>query len=353
MATTLLTRLALNPALTASLLCLLTARPRTTLQTRLTTLVPPLRNPRTHARLARALKWLLALGLAARANRVLNALALNNYRLRAATARWAWDKEVAVVTGGCSGIGALVVARLAARGVRVAVLDVQGLPAGMADDPRITYFACDITNADAVGAAASHIRATLGAPSVLVNNAGILSAHTILATSQEDLRRVFAVNVLSNWTTAQAFLPDMIAADKGHVATVASTASYVGVAGMADYTASKAAVLSFHEGLTQELRLSYNAPNVLTTSIHPNWVRTPLLAPVEAELKKRAAIVMEPEDVADAIAKQVFECRGAQVFLPASAGRTSLIRALPNWMQERIRLGVSKTLTDSVKIGGM
>lgn len=92
---------------------------------------------------------------------------------------------------------------------------------------------------------------------------------------------------------------------------------------------------------------------MLTTSVHPNWVRTPLLAPVEAELKKRGAVVLEPEDVADAVVNQVWSCRGAQVFLPGSAGKSSLIRALPNWVQEGIRTRLSKTITESVKIGGM
>lgn len=110
-----------------------------------------------------------------------------------------------------------------------------------------------MTDPDAVFRAASAIKQNLGAPSILINNAGILGAHTILATKHEFLRNLFGVNVLSNWTTAQAFLPDMIARNKGHVVTVASTASYLGVAGMADYTASKAAVLSFHEGMLRSV----------------------------------------------------------------------------------------------------
>jgi hypothetical protein len=82
-------------------------------------------------------------------------------------------------------------------------------------------------------------------------------------------------------------------------------------------------------------------------------VRTPLLASVEAELKKRGAVVMEPEDVAEAIVKQVFGCTGGQVFLPASAGRVSLLRGLPNWVQEGVRAGVSKGITESVKARGL
>lgn len=60
---------------------------------------------------------------------------------------------------------------------------------------------------------------------------------------------MFDVNLLSNWHTVKAFLPDMIATNKGHIVTVASTASFIGVPGMTDYTATKAGVLAFHEGI--------------------------------------------------------------------------------------------------------
>ena len=83
-----------------------------------------------------------------------------------------------------------------------------------------------------------------------MNNAGIAQAHTILDTSDEYLRKIFDVNLLSNFTTVKAFLPDMIAKNKGHVITVASTASFLGAAGMVDYCSTKAGVLSFHEGTT-------------------------------------------------------------------------------------------------------
>lgn len=255
--------LALNPAVTASLLYILTKGPAG-LRARLTSRIAALRDPLRYATILRTLKWCLALGLVKSLNKTLNHLALNNYRLRPAAAQWAWDKEIAVVTGGCSGIGALIVKRLMDKGVTVAILDVQGLPADLQDctycvslganadgtftDAHARLYTCDITSASAVHAAARQIRAELGKPSILVNNAGILGAHTILATTGEFLRKIFEVNVLSNWTTVQAFLPDMIAENKGHVVTVASAASYVSVAGMADYCATKGAVLAFHEG---------------------------------------------------------------------------------------------------------
>lgn len=122
--------LALNPGVTATLLYVLTAGPAS-LRARVTSRVEALRDPARYAAVVRALKWLVVCGVVRHGNAALNGLALNSYRLRAERARWAWDKEVAVVTGGCSGIGALVVKRLASRGLRVAVLDIRQLPASL------------------------------------------------------------------------------------------------------------------------------------------------------------------------------------------------------------------------------
>lgn len=101
--------------------------------------------------------------------------------------------------------------------------------------------------------------------------------------------------------------------------------------------------------LNQELKLHYNSPNVLTTSIHPNWARTPLLAPVEQELKKQGSAIIEPTAVADAIVGRIMGCSGGQVFLPSSINKISLLRGLPNWVQENVRSGLSKAIYNTVK----
>lgn len=56
------------------------------------------------------------------------------------------------------------------------------------------------------------------------------------------------VNLLSHWYTVQAFLPSMVESNKGHIIAIASAASFLGVGGLVDYSATKAAVLAFHEG---------------------------------------------------------------------------------------------------------
>ncbi|EUC39914.1 hypothetical protein COCMIDRAFT_110176 [Bipolaris oryzae ATCC 44560] len=342
------TRVALNPIVTTALLWILTKGPLQ-LRRQLANRVPALRDPTQYAQILKALKVCLALGTAGVLNKQLNRLALNAGRLRSDKARWNWNREVAVVTGGCSGIGELVVKKLISKDIRVAILDIRQLPPSLQSVANVTFFACDITNPNAVYSTAEKIKATLGAPTILVNNAGIFVPHTILNTSDDHLRRIFDVNVLSNWYTTKAFLPDMLQHNKGHIVTVASAASFVGIAGMADYTATKAAILSFHESLNQELRHQYNSPNVLTTSIHPNWVRTPLIASVEDELKKRGASIIEPTVVADSIVKSITSCSGGQVMLPSDISKITYVRGLPNWLQESLRDSVSKLINNGLQ----
>lgn len=119
--------IALNPIVTSALLWVLTKAPPQ-LRSQFTSRIAALRDPTRHAQIIKALKWCLAFGVTGVLNKQLNHIALNAGRLRSEKARWNLSREVAVITGGCSGIGELVVKRLANKGVRVAVLDIQQLP---------------------------------------------------------------------------------------------------------------------------------------------------------------------------------------------------------------------------------
>src|ERR1700761_1774026 len=108
----------------------------------------------------------------------------------------------------------------------------------------------------------------------------------------------------------------MLSSRKGHIVTLASLASYVSTPGLVDYCASKAAVLALHEGLTSELHHRYpNGKTINTTSIHPTFARTALTGTWTKNLVGQH--VLEPEEVADAIVRQVMAGKSGQVFLPA------------------------------------
>ncbi|KAI0903407.1 NAD(P)-binding protein [Ustulina deusta] len=283
-----------------------------------------------------ALRVLFALSVVRRLNRALNAMAANSWHLTASKG-WDWPNEIAVVTGGSSGIGKLMVEKLAALGVRVAVLDIQDLPESMEKNTRIRFFRCDVTSSESVAEAANAVRRELGHPSILINNAGITSPTTILKMSESYLRKIFGVNSLSHWFTVQQFLPHMIQMNKGHVVTVASIASFVALPTAADYSASKAAALAFHESLTTELKHCYKAPNVLTTVVHPNFVRTPLIEGWTDHLEKSGVHFLTGEQVAEPIVRQIKSRRAGQLIIPRSATIVAGIRGWPTWIQELIR----------------
>ncbi|KAI0521077.1 NAD(P)-binding protein [Xylaria bambusicola] len=269
-------------------------------------------------------------------NRALNEMAANSWRLTASKG-WDWPNEIAVVTGGSSGIGKLTVEKLAAHGLRVAVLDIQDLPKSMETNTRIRFFRCDVTSSESVAETAGAVRREIGHPSILINNAGITSPCTILKMSEAYLRKIFGVNSMSHWFTVQQFLPHMIQMNKGHVITIASLASFVALPTAADYSASKAAALSFHEALTCELKHCYEAPNVMTTVVHPNYVRTPLLDNVADHLENSGVRMLTSEQVAEPIVRQILSRRAAQIIIPTSMTMASAIRGWPTWLQELIR----------------
>ncbi|KAG9195734.1 hypothetical protein G6011_00855 [Alternaria panax] len=303
--------------------------------------------------LIRILGILVAVGAIRKTNAALNAWATNNWQIRAGHG-WNWSSEIAVVTGGCSGIGKAIAEALTSHGIRVAVLDVQDAPETFTPNELLSYFRCDISSPEAIAEAADTIRNALGNPSILVNNAGITGSHTILKTPSEFLSRIFDVNILSHWRLVQQFVPDMVAKNKGHIVTVASVNSYLTNSANADYVATKTAALSFHEGLTSELKTWYKASGVKTTIAHPAFVRTPMIE--EMVLKsgqdpKILETMMLPEEIAEVIVRQVISRRGAQLFIPGWGAPISGLKGWPNWTQELVRDAFGKT--SAVTSGGM
>jgi all-trans-retinol dehydrogenase (NAD+) len=156
------------------------------------------------------------------------------------------------------------------------------------------------------------------------------------------LRKILGVNLMSLWFTTQEFLPRMIQLDKGHVITIASVASFVALTSAADYSATKAGALAFHEALASELKHCYKSPNVLTTVVHPNFVDTPLLRDVNARLDRAGVRLLTPEHISREVVAQIKSRRGGQLIIPSSTSVVSGIRGWPTWVQELLRDGVGR-----------
>jgi 3-oxoacyl-[acyl-carrier protein] reductase len=171
------------------------------------------------------------------------------------------SSRTAVVTGGMSGIGAAVAARLAADGVTVLTLDV----AAGAD------VEVDVSDAAAVRAAADRI----GPVDILVNSAGIVGPNVPLWEVPPDgWQRTFAVNVHGTFNTCRAFVPGMRERGWGRIVNIASIAGKDGNPNMSPYSASKAAVIGLTKSLGKELAES----GVLANAIAPAVIETPMNA---------------------------------------------------------------------------
>ncbi|KAM0417255.1 hypothetical protein ACHAPT_012766 [Fusarium lateritium] len=292
-----------------------------------------------------ALKVLIGLGIGQVWNRIQNHRASNNWSI-VSRAKWIWPEEIAVVTGGCNGIGKAIVLALVRKGVRVAVLDVADFPPDLAQIDTVFYWKCDITSPSAVGAAANSIRETIGHPSILINNAGMANQSSILELAPEKVSKLIEVNLLALWYTVKEFLPNMILKNKGHVVTIASMSSFISLPTAVDYSASKAGALAFHEGLACEIKHLYKAPGVLTTVAHPMWVDTNMTKDHQKAIERSGGgnKMMKPEDVAQVVTDQIFSCRGTQLIIPPSATWLSKVRGFPNWLQELIRDSIGKRL---------
>ncbi|KAI0818378.1 hypothetical protein GGR55DRAFT_72922 [Xylaria sp. FL0064] len=257
--------------------------------------------------------------------------------------KYNWPEEIAVVTGGSGGIGSHVVRLLAERGVNVVVLDIQ--PLTYDAGPKVHYFKCDITSAASLAEVAKEIRAKVGEPTILVNNAGVARGKTILETSEKDLKFTFDVNVFAHYNTVKEFLPSMIKKNHGMVVTVASLASWLTVPNMVDYAMSKTAINSFHEGLSAELKTRYHAPKVRTVVINQGYTKTALFTGYHND-SPFLVPALEPESVADAICRQIFTGRSGQVVTPTFAKVTQLIQALPHWYSYGLRMKGQNIMTN-------
>ncbi len=184
--------------------------------------------------------------------------------------------QVAVVTGGVSGIGFAVASRLVAEGARLAVWDVNA--AALAEmsarvGSQVHTVALDLTDAAAVQAAADSTVAALGRLDVLVASAGITGPNaTTWDYPVDDWKRVMDVNINGVFYSDRAVVPHMLANDYGRIVNIASVAGKEGNPNASAYSTSKAAVIGLTKSLGKELAKSGVRVNCVT----PAAVRTPI-----------------------------------------------------------------------------
>lgn len=182
----------------------------------------------------------------------------------------------AVITGGASGLGRAVAARIVAEGGQVSLwdLDAGGLKDAAAEVGAAHTAALDVSDETAVLAAAKSAHEALGRIDILVASAGITGATaTVYEYPTDSWKRVFDINVNGVFYCCKAVVPFMLANGYGRIVNVASVAGKEGNPNAGAYSASKAAVI----GLTKSLGKELATKGVIANSITPATFESPIL----------------------------------------------------------------------------
>lgn len=219
--------------------------------------------------------------------------------------------RVAVVTGAASGMGLSIARHLAARGDRVALLDLHGDAATRAAEHLRETGACvmaaevDVTDRAAVDEGLGKVRGELGPIAIMVTSAGLDAFEPFTEITPGSWERILAINLTGTFHCLQAAVPDMIEARWGRMVTISSSSAQSGAPRMAHYVASKSGVI----GLTKALALELAPHGITVNTIPPGMIDTPMLRRAEAggdigKLDKLAPRVIPigrtgtPEDIA-------------------------------------------------------
>lgn len=217
---------------------------------------------------------------------------------------------VVIVTGACGGIGSATARALAAHGSSLILTDMPntGLDALASEvesvGVRCLALTADVTRRADIDRVVSAALEVFGRVDVLINIAGVGASPSLCDSTDDELERVVAVNLLGAARTMHAVLPVMKAQRKGSIINVGSVAGEAGVMGI--YSASKFGL----RGLTDSVRREVRSFNIKVTLVEPGFVRTSLNAGMKARLPG-------PEIVADAILAAIAHPRRRRI-VPAS-----------------------------------
>lgn len=207
--------------------------------------------------------------------------------------------NVAIVTGGSSGLGEASARMLAEKGAKVIILDVNEIQGGkIAEDIKGLFIKTDITDAAEVKTALAQIKVAFGIPRILVNCAGILIASRTVGKSGpyelEAFSKVIQVNLIGTFNCIRLFaneaqtLESLEDNERGVIINTASVAAFDGQIGQAAYSASKGGVASMTLPVARDL----SGLGIRNVTIAPGIFNTPMMSSL-------------PQDIQDALGASV------------------------------------------------
>lgn len=218
------------------------------------------------------------------------------------------ESKVALVTGATRGIGAAIAQQLSARGWRVAGTATTDGGAEKISQQLTAAggigLVMDVSNTESVTAALAQIKETLGAPLLVVNNAGITRDNLMLRMKEDDWDAVINTNLSSVYRLSRACLKAMTKTRFGRIINISSVVACMGNPGQANYAAAKGGVEAFTRSLAREV----GSRNITVNAIAPGFIDTDMTAALPDA--QREALVAQvplrrlglPADIANAVA---------------------------------------------------
>jgi len=217
------------------------------------------------------------------------------------------DQKTALVTGGSRGIGAAIVARLLAEGIKVITCGRGSRP----DDipAEADWLTADVANPESIARLFKHIKQDHKRLDMLVNNAGIQVEKTVVDSTDDDWDAVMGVNARGVFMAIRAAIPMMIASGGGSIVNIGSISGNHADPSMALYNASKA----FVHGLTRSVAVDHGKDGIRCNAICPGWIMTgmadaafalasnPAQARTDALRRHASGRFGRPDDIAAAV----------------------------------------------------
>jgi len=202
-----------------------------------------------------------------------------------------FEDQVAIVTGAGRGIGEAIAKRLASEGAKIAV--VSRTEANSARTAAIINetspgfakpYAVDVADFDAVQKTGEQILADFGRCDVLVNNAGITRDTLAMRMSSDDWDIVLQTNLKGAFNFARAVMRTMVKQRSGRIINISSVSGLMGLAGQANYAASKAGLIGMSKSLAREL----SSRGITVNVVAPGFIETDMTSVLSEEIRKGA-----------------------------------------------------------------